>query len=91
LLFQSKHENVPPVTRMNIRDRLGVPSNKVLNLIQQKAKSENDARPQTNDKADSNRLVYVPTAKKPDPALQENSKALVSETYIQLKFHLLGN
>jgi len=54
-----------------------VPSNKVLNLIQQKAKSESEGRPLAGEKSDRDRMVYVPTAKKPDPALQENSKALV--------------
>jgi hypothetical protein len=66
---------------MNIRDRLGVPSNKVLNLIQQKAKSESEGRPLVGEKSDRDRMVYVPTAKKPDPALQENSKALVNHLY----------
>ncbi|XP_059487919.1 RNA-binding protein 26 isoform X2 [Neocloeon triangulifer] len=83
--FESKHENVPPVTRMSVRDRLGVPSNKVLNLIQQKAKSEVEvnANAAGNDKPDSNRNVYIPTAKKVDPALQENSKALAAAAIIK--------
>lgn len=56
-----------------------MPSNKVLNLIQQKAKSESEGgRPLVGEKSDRDRMVYVPTAKKPDPALQENSKALVN-------------
>ncbi|XP_065343742.1 RNA-binding protein 26 isoform X3 [Cloeon dipterum] len=87
--FESKHENVPPVTRMSVRDRLGVPSNKVLNLIQQKAKSDAEFLP-GGEKADANRNVYVPSAKKPDPALQENSKALAAAAIMKNQEILLA-
>jgi hypothetical protein len=80
------------MARMNIRDRLGMPSNKVLNLIQQKAKGDPEARAAApaSEKMDPSRLVYVPTAKKPDPALQENSKALQAAAIIKNQEILLA-
>ncbi|KAF4522593.1 hypothetical protein B566_EDAN012672, partial [Ephemera danica] len=77
---EGKQENVPPAMRMNIRDRLGH-SSKVLNLVQPKVDpSQISDEPIVGEKVimsgnNLTKTVYIPTAlKKPDPALQENSK-----------------